>query len=497
MIFDMSTQTRHIGRLIFYVLLLFGNGIFAQSSFFDFISMHEEIKEPVMNTRFFKHQEVDSLIMQYVDQYGFSERLLGQSVEGRNIRMLTVGKGRRSVLLWTQMHGDEPTATMAVFDILRFFGSNMGNEAWKSLVLDELTLHIIPMLNPDGSAVFKRRNALDIDLNRDAQDKLTPEARILWKASQDVQAVFGFNLHDQSPYYTVGESGLQTQIAFLAPPYMANPDSLNDNRANAMRLIAMLDRQLQQIIPGKVARFSDEYEVRAFGDQFQATGMSTILIESGGDQTESAKQYNRKLHFAMLLQAFEHIARKTYLYEGLANYYSIPPNRRNAVDILLKNVVMEDKGKFIYQNASINRSLFLYNNYREANEVFLLAEFGNLSNKVGFKEIDLYDKTFRPGKITGDYTLLTFDLASFLDAGFTGFFVQNEKELNRFKHLPIPVYYFPIMAKKGRLNRPFDFFYEEEGVSKLLLNGEIYEYKTLIQNYGNKRLIDFVPNESP
>ena len=40
----------------------------------------------------------------------FSMEQLGQSVEGRSIHHLRVGTGGTAILLWSQMHGDEPTA---------------------------------------------------------------------------------------------------------------------------------------------------------------------------------------------------------------------------------------------------------------------------------------------------------------------------------------------------------------------------------------------------
>ena len=44
----------------------------------------------------------------------------GSRQRGRTISMLTLGKGDVKVLLWSQMHGDEPTATMALLDMLNF-----------------------------------------------------------------------------------------------------------------------------------------------------------------------------------------------------------------------------------------------------------------------------------------------------------------------------------------------------------------------------------------
>ena len=36
-------------------------------------------------------------------------------------------------------------------------------------MLDNLTIHVVPMLNPDGAERYQRRNVQDIDINRDAR----------------------------------------------------------------------------------------------------------------------------------------------------------------------------------------------------------------------------------------------------------------------------------------------------------------------------------------
>ena len=53
-----------------------------------------------------------------------SSQLVGHSFNGTPIYRLSVGHGPLVVLGWTQMHGDEPTATAAVLD-------------WLSLLVDQ------------------------------------------------------------------------------------------------------------------------------------------------------------------------------------------------------------------------------------------------------------------------------------------------------------------------------------------------------------------------
>src|SRR5690606_2922601 len=73
--------------------------------------------------------------------------VIGHSVEGRALHHLRLGTGPTGVLLWSQMHGDEPTATVALFDLLKYLHRHRDEPVVRRL-LERLTLHIIPMLHP-------------------------------------------------------------------------------------------------------------------------------------------------------------------------------------------------------------------------------------------------------------------------------------------------------------------------------------------------------------
>jgi hypothetical protein len=53
----------------------------------------------------------------------FTVAQVGTSMQGRALRSITFGRGSTTVLLWSQMHGDEATATMALADIVAWLGS--------------------------------------------------------------------------------------------------------------------------------------------------------------------------------------------------------------------------------------------------------------------------------------------------------------------------------------------------------------------------------------
>src|SRR5437867_4086242 len=208
----------------------------------------------------------------------FHVRDVGTSFEGRTIRLITVGHGPTPVLLWSQMHGDESTATMAIADTLNCI-LRTRSRAEIEQIISHLTIHFLPMLNPDGTARCQRRTSQRIDMNRDAIAFRTPEARILRDLHHSLLPIFVYNLHDQE-LSTVGTSRTLAAVALLAPAFDAE-SSDNDVRVRAKHLAATFAGAIHRFIPGGIARYDDEFEPRAFGDNMQKWGTSTLLVESG------------------------------------------------------------------------------------------------------------------------------------------------------------------------------------------------------------------------
>ena len=216
----------------------------------------------------------------------------GVSFEGRNIYLLTLGNGKRKIFSWTQMHGDESTATKAVFDVVNFLSTNRNaNEAEK--ILSECTLYFLPMVNPDGAERKQRRNTQSIDINRDAQACVTLEARLLHGLRLKLRPEFGFNLHDQE-LSTVSSSKEITALALLAPAF-DETKSENETRTKAKHVASVISETMKQCIPNNLARYSDDFEPRAFGDSMQKFGVGTVLIEAGHSKNDIEKKFIRKL----------------------------------------------------------------------------------------------------------------------------------------------------------------------------------------------------------
>src|SRR5450830_104737 len=205
--------------------------------------------------------ELTALLARHPGLFTIAEE--GASVEGRKIPLVVLGNGPTTVLLWSQMHGDEPTATSALLDILQHLGRTQKTPDTGRL-LSRLTLAIIPMLNPDGAARTRRTNAQGIDVNRDALRLQTPEGRFLKSVRDRLKPSVGYNLHNHSPSLTAGKRGAQVAISLLSVPY-DEAFTENEGRLATKRLAVLVQRLLEPYAKGRVARYDMDYTERAFG----------------------------------------------------------------------------------------------------------------------------------------------------------------------------------------------------------------------------------------
>jgi hypothetical protein len=265
---------------------------------------------------------------------------LGDSVEGRCISMLTLGDGPRTVLAWSQMHGNEPTHTAALLDLVSYLLQDSDQPTAKA-ILRGCTSHFILMLNPDGAERSNRRNAQDIDINRDAIHLQSPEGRILRTAVMDLQPEFALNLHNQRPRTTVDKSQQVASFSLLAPPVDAT-ESAAPNVIRAKQLAAYLAEKIVARCPGPVSRYDAEFMPRCFGEWVQQQGTATLTIEAGGWPTVDMTPLTQ-LHCYGLAICLAGIATGNYL-ESTPDSYDVLPRtgEHDLFDHLLRNIFVEN-----------------------------------------------------------------------------------------------------------------------------------------------------------
>lgn len=329
------------------------------------LTNYDDFKAQQLKTRFLKHNDVVSLLEKLPST--FEVEKLGNSFEGKPINAVKWGEGKIKILLWSQMHGDEATGTMALFDLFNFLQRD-------TALAQQCQIYIIPLLNPDGAERFTRRNAQQIDINRDFLQCLTPEAQILKAYRNKINPDFCFTLHDQITLWSITSSLKPATLSFLSPA-IDHQLSINPIREKAMLVIADMFETLDPIIPGSIGLFDDEYEPRAFGDNFQKLGTSTILIEAGGLKKDPEKQETRKFYFAAMLKGIMSIATKSYLKKNTSHYFAIPKNNKQIFHILIHGLVMDG----IKASIGINYDEYPTNDGMRTEKIYSIQDIGDLS----------------------------------------------------------------------------------------------------------------------
>ena len=452
------------------------------------IDHYSQYREPSLSHRRFKHRDLVPLI-EKLPAKGFQVKEIGKSYLGKSIYSISIGTGPIKVLLWSQMHGDEATATMALFDIFNFLGRTDLPQVKE--ILSQLTLVFVPMLNPDGADIFQRRTAQGIDMNRDAVSLTCPESHLLKSLRDSLAADWGFNLHDQNIYYNVEGTENTATISVLAPAYNQEKE-VNGQRADAMKLIAVMNEALQDIIPGQVGKYDDTFEPRAFGDNMQKWGTRTILIESGGFIGDPEKQIIRKLNFVAMLTAIQSIASSSYDEYPVQKYWDIPMNNSNLNDVMIRQVTITDQNGSPYQvDIAIRREEFDRNGGAPLYYKGTIEDLGDLSTQYGYQEIDGKGLEYAPGKIyqetIGDLAIPNANwINDRLQKGFTN--LKFELGLDQDSYgLPFDVVgdgFVPQPAPK--VEQPATFLLLKQGeVKYAVVNGFIYDVGNTEKPSGN------------
>jgi hypothetical protein len=347
------------------------------------------------------HEEiVDRLVrLPGTDDGGlFTVREVGRSIEGRSISMVSFGTGPLPVLLWSQMHGDEPTATSALFDLYEY-ASRHRDEPVVRTMLEALTIHTIPMLNPDGAERWQRRNAQGLDVNRDALRLQSPEGQLLKRLRDELEPRVGFNLHNQNWSTTAGRPPMPAAISLLSVAY-DEARSVSEGRMLTKRLGAVVRDALEPLAPGRIGRYDDGFEVRAFGDNITLWGTPVLLIETGPWPALNPDPPLVRINFVALVAALSALADGSVHRANPARYDSLPENESRGFYYLVRNVTIRvgrDVPPFVGDvGIGGNRRVRVTDDAREVSVSLSVGDLGDLRTHVGLFEIDGTGKVLAP-----------------------------------------------------------------------------------------------------
>jgi hypothetical protein len=351
-------------------------------------SHHVDLPRPPLIT----HAEVDARLQRVAasDPSFFALVELGRSVEGRAIRHLSFGRGPFHVLMWSQMHGDEPTATRALFDLIAFFHMRQAEPA-VARMLDALTIHMVPMLNPDGAERFQRRNVQGIDINRDALMLQTPEGRILKDLRDRLHPRLGFNLHNQGWRTSVAATGHPASISLLAVSF-DEARSDNPGRILAKKVAGVMRDAIEPLAAGRIGKYDDGFEPRAFGDNITLWGTPVVLVETGPWPGPDHDTHLVRLNFVLLAAALDAVATGRADAADPDRYESLPFNGSSVLYQLIRRAtfVMGNGVEPFLADIGISgtRTVRQVDGERQIVIVKRIDEWGDLSTFGGLEEID-------------------------------------------------------------------------------------------------------------
>ena len=197
---------------------------------------------------------------------------------------------------------------------------------------------------------------------------------------------FGFNLHDQDPYYAVEPKNLPAAMSFLSPAFNVAKD-IDESRKKGMQVIVLMADILSTYVPEQIGKYSDAYMPSAFGDYIQSTGTSTILIESGNTFDDSEKEKIRKLNFTAILSTLLAVSSTSYKSIDYEDYQKIPFNKKDQLfDVIFQNARVEIASKTVTFDIGIRRE------FNAEIDRYIISDIGDLSQKSAYKTIDLQGK---------------------------------------------------------------------------------------------------------
>lgn len=86
-----------------------------------------------------------------------SHQVIGHTLQKRNLDLLTIGTGDRTVVVMARVHPGETPASFIMEGFLDFVTNQ--DCAHAAFLREKATLKIVPMLNPDGVALGNYRQA--------------------------------------------------------------------------------------------------------------------------------------------------------------------------------------------------------------------------------------------------------------------------------------------------------------------------------------------------
>jgi predicted deacylase len=183
---------------------------------------------------------------------------LGASTQGRPIEAVRWGDGPRKLVLVGATHGAPERNTFELsLQLIAYFRANPGE------VPRDVSMYIVPALNPDGLAINSRRNARDVDLNRNMNTSTDNCSDNDWR--QTINGAYGVVSNNGGAYE---ESETESR---LIRDFLLDADGVIFFHSNAGVVFPACDHEPSQAL-GRTFATAAKYEYIPVWDRYVITG---------------------------------------------------------------------------------------------------------------------------------------------------------------------------------------------------------------------------------
>lgn len=363
--------------------------------------------------RWLRYKDLDPLFEFINTHVVFRSEEFGKSEEGRPLRAIYWGSGPKRLIIWTQMHGNEPTATHALDLLIQSLVHDLKVKALEN----KISLALVPMLNPDGAERFQRRNALGIDLNRDAVAQCSSEIQAFYNLLDQFKPNWAFNMHDQRNLFSIGAQNKSATLSFLAPSPNENRHISLERKAS-MQMIGALGLHLEQHLKGHFGRYTDEFYPKAIGDNLMKAGIPNILFEAGYYPNDHLREKSCFLIHQALLKSLELIVDEQWQYTDTESYFKIPENKKQLRDMIFRGLN--------YRGCTMDLALMRVEMpMRRSGQLEILHEIVDIGDLSAFQGIEEHEG----GSLQSERDLGINQIADFTWTGALNYTFKNGKLL--------------------------------------------------------------------
>ena len=236
------------------------------------------------------------------EQHGIQLRQAGESHEGRGVWLAGVGHGPRTVLVIAQQHGNEPHGSEAALDYLETLATSDSAEMRK--IREEMTIWVMPRVNPDGAAHGWRQNhdpecdsairdctpGRGIDPNRwhdptvPTDEVPVPETAAVRDVVAEVDPELLLDLHGQLSYVDAEGEPITASIAW---PVIA-PEDLTPEREAAVAYAQQVSVLMAESVDAGPRGLASQYPLgtgalQTARNAYGWEGIATVLFEQRSD----------------------------------------------------------------------------------------------------------------------------------------------------------------------------------------------------------------------